>query len=128
MGGKRLGRVLQTSRASRYDGGAMGEPNGYYDSIDEYEIGKGEVIGPDGHVSVVIRTYEVPHITVALNRRLIQFVPLEDLQSEYDVAVYIPSSLSTVLPFDVMTEIMSSLIRIAGIGFHQGGAEAVNRL
>lgn len=106
----------------------MGEPAGYYDSIDEYEIGKGEVIGPDGLVSVVIRTYDVPNITISLDHRLIQFVPLADLEGEYDVAVYIPSSLSTVIPFNTMTEVMSTLIRIAGVAFHEGGAEAVNRL
>jgi len=95
---------------------------------DEYEIGRGEVIGPAMTVNVVLRYYTMPPTAFMSHEPPIKFIPVNDLDGEFHVAVYVPTILFHILDWEAYQLTLESLVSLAGVTFHNDGPDALSRL
>ena len=101
----------------------------YTNMDDEFEIGRGEVIGPDMTVNVVLRWYQASlEMLMDTGGRPIKFVSVADISDEFHVAVYIPSILFFSIPPEQYATTLESMVSVAGYTFHEDGPDAVSRL
>ena len=121
--------------AFRYGGGVMAEfTNMDYSHVDEFEIGRGEVIGPTMTVNVVIRWYQATWDMMGSavwsedGEKPIKFVPVADISDEFHVAVYVPYLLFYILPENLFMTALETMVSLAGYTFHEEGPDAVSRL
>lgn len=100
-----------------------------YSSTDEHEVAYGELAGPDGTVSIVVRRYEMSDDAMFSDESPIKFVPLGDIGDDrFDLAIYMPQYLFDNLPLATLIEEMKSLVYIGGVTLHDSGPDAVSRL
>lgn len=97
-----------------------------YSSTDEYEVAHGEVVGPEGTVCVVVKRYDAPESST--DPSPIKFIPLVDIDGEYDLAIYMPQYMFDCIALDDMREGMKTLIFLGGITLHNAGPDAVSQL
>lgn len=97
-----------------------------YRPTEEGEIGRGEVMSPDGGlVRIVIRTYDQAEYG---DEKPIKFVPMHDIESDEDVAIYVPSSLLYTVDSTVLNDTFRVLIYHVGRAMHDHGPDAVMQL
>lgn len=99
-----------------------------YEPDDPGEIGRGELVGENGLVRVVVRSYNPSRAAIMSDERPIKFVPMNDLSLDEDLAVYVPRAMVEYLSQNDLAEAVRALIYVSGATMLDHGPEAVARL